>query len=279
MNFAHLLQSLSAEPWFISEVDHALLLSRHCRSLEFLVGPEAPITEADLAKAMGLAFAQRPAATIDQTTGLAEIHLFGAVARNLAPLQRATGMTDFAQLHSDFSAALGAGARGILLHVDSPGGTVSGTPEAAALVANSPVPVVAHLARAGSAAYYIAAGARRLIASPSGDVGSIGVIMPRVDLSGALEKLGIKQDTITNTAGDLKNISSTGALTEAQRTYLQSEADGMFAAFRDHILAHRLVPASAMRGQTLSGSAALAANLCDELGSAATARAHLLAML
>lgn len=267
-----LLHQLATEPWFISEPVHAELLADSLQAMAHL----SATAEMDVAKVLALAFPQRPAATMEKETGIAHIHVFGALARNLPPLARATGKTDFAQIHEDFATAQAAGARGILLHIDSPGGTVNGTPEAAALVAESKIPVVVHATRAASAAYYIAAGAKAIVASPSAETGSIGVMMPRVNLTGALEKLGIKADTITNTAGDLKGITASGELTPAQREYLQSEADGMFAAFRDHILNHRVVPPRAMRGQTLSGTAALTANLIDDIGSPATARMILL---
>lgn len=272
MRFSFLHQ-LSSEPWFISEALHAELLAE---SIAFAASSSG---DSDLSKVLAIAFPQRKAASMEKGTGIAHIHVFGPVARNLPPLQRATGKTDFAQIHEDFSAAKAAGASGILLHIDSPGGTVNGTPEAAALIADCDVPVVVHAERAASAGYYLAAGADAIISSPSADVGSIGVMFPRVDLSEALKKAGIKAEAITNTEGDLKGISATGELTPVQRDYLKSEADGMFATFKQHVLNHRAVPATAMRGQTLSGSAALAANLVDALGDASVSRAHLLKLI
>lgn len=271
-----LLSQLACEPWYISETLHAELLADMLQAAS-AIAPAGSDSEG-LTRTLALAFAQRPAATMEKETGLAHIHVFGPVARNLPPIERAMGKTDFAQLHEDFATACAAGARGVLLHMDTPGGTVNGTPEGAKLIADCPIPVVVHAKRAASAGYYIAAGADRIIASPSAEVGSIGVMMPRVDLSEALARVGIKMDTITNTAGDLKGIGQ-GALTPVQREHLKAEADGMFNAFRDHILNHRTVPAAAMRGQTMTGSAALAANLIDAVGDAGAARAHLLTLI
>ena len=42
--------------------------------------------------------------------------------------------------------------------------------------------------------------------------------------------------------------------------------DDFFGQFRDHVLTHRDVPASAMRGQTLLGARAKAAHLVDRIG-------------
>ncbi len=274
-----LLFQLANEPWFIAETIHSELLTDAVHASAFAPTSSDAGAVDTVTRTMALAFPQRPAATMEKDTGIAHVHIFGPLARNLPPLERAMGKTDFAQIHEDFAAAKAAGARGILLHIDSPGGTVNGTPEAADLVAASEIPVVVHARRAASAAYYIAAGAKAIVASPSAEVGSVGVMMPRVNLTGVMEKLGIKAETITNTAGDLKGISPTGELTPVQRAHLQETADGMFAAFRDHILNHRQVPATAMRGQTFSGFGAMSANLADAIGDPSQARAILLQTL
>lgn len=279
MRFQHLLAQLSNEPWYITEAHHAECLSAHLHAFEMVAAPSVNADADSIKRVMALNFTQRPEASLEKETGIAHVHVFGAIARNLSPIQRGTGMTDFSQLHGEFSAAIGAGAKGILLDVHSPGGTVAGTPEAAALIADCPIPVVAHLQLAGSAAYYLVAGAKHLVASPSAEVGSIGVMMPRLDVSRALANAGIVADTITNTAGDLKGITSVSSLTETQRAHLVAQADSMFAGFRDHVRAFRDVPDSAMRGQTFSGQAAVAANLVDELGDMETARAKLLSLL
>ena len=66
----------------------------------------------------------------------------------------------------------------ILLHINSPGGTVSGADEAAMAVKNSKKPVKARVeGMAASAAYWIASQASEIVASsPADDVGSIGVV-------------------------------------------------------------------------------------------------------
>ena len=100
-----------------------------------------------------------------------------------------------------------------------------------------------------------------------------------MDSSARYTAAGLRPDPIVNTGGDLKAIGFGGALTEAQREHLQEQVDADFAAFTGHILAHRAVTPDAMRGQTLSGQAALNANLIDRIGERDTARAHLLTLL
>ena len=82
----------------------------------------------------------------------------------------------------------------ILLHVDSPGGLVDGVPETAAALAaargHKPVVAVADGMMA-SAAYWIAAAAGKVVASPSAELGSIGVWTAHADLSRFYEKAGV----------------------------------------------------------------------------------------
>ena len=85
--------------------------------------------------------------------------------------------------------------KGILLHVDSPGGTVSGTGDLAGDIAAADgiKPVYAYIEDLGaSAAYWIASQARAIFANPTAEVGSIGTMTYLEDSSGAYEKAGIK---------------------------------------------------------------------------------------
>lgn len=82
-----------------------------------------------------------------------------------------------------------------LVEVDSPGGTVSGTPELFARVrafaAQKPIVFSARHFMA-SAAVWIAAGGSEIVAEPSADIGSIGVRSEHVDASAMYEKWGLK---------------------------------------------------------------------------------------
>lgn len=89
-------------------------------------------------------------------------------------------------------------AETILMDIDSPGGSVAGVKEAAAVVAQAAKKkrVIASINALGaSAAYWIASQASEVVVTPSGQVGSIGVIASHVDESRALDREGIR---ITN---------------------------------------------------------------------------------
>jgi len=270
MKFLHLAEHIYHRPWFITPESHASIRLVFERAL----ATDLHLEDSPLAD---LFPKRRPLAMAD---GIATIHILGPLGKGLSKMEQSCGATSFESIRADYATALASGARGILLEFDSPGGTVTGTPELAALIASKPLPTVAYTEDiCASAAYYLAAGADSIVATQSASVGSIGVYIPWMDTSAQYEREGLRPDPIVNTGGDLKALGFGGKLTEAQRTHLQESVDASFAEFTAHILAHRLVPASAMRGQVLSGSAALSANLIDAIGDMTTARALLVSTL
>lgn len=271
MRFPHLAEQIYHRPWLITPEAHAAirLVFEHALSS----GLHEPTAEE--MSIMDLFPKRRPLA-IDADTGIASIHVMGPLGKNLSKIEQSCGATGMEQIRGDYQQALAQGARGILLDFDSPGGTINGTPELAAMIAEKPVPTVAYTEDImASAAYYLAAGADAIFASPSAAVGSIGVYIPWVDSSAAYEARGMKPDPIVNTGGDLKATGFGGRLSPAQRAHLQEEVDGIFADFKTHVRNHRDVPDSAMRGQVLSGQAALRANLIDRVGDRGQAVAAL----
>ncbi|GIW82597.1 MAG: hypothetical protein KatS3mg105_4404 [Gemmatales bacterium] len=112
----------------------------------------------------------------------------------------------------------------ILLHIDSPGGTVAGTDDLAKEVqaAAKKKPVFAQIEDLGaSAAYWIASQADKVFAnSPTALVGSIGTLLVVYDFSQQAEKEGIR--TLVFATGDLKGAGVAGSkVTDQQADYFQ----------------------------------------------------------
>ena len=88
----------------------------------------------------------------------------------------------------------------ILLDVDSPGGNYAGTPELAQKIKTAcdqkRVWAIAD-SMAASAAYWLDSAADKFFCTPSGEVGSIGVLAIHYDWSAANEKLGVKPTYVT----------------------------------------------------------------------------------
>jgi signal peptide peptidase SppA len=273
MRFQHLIEQVYHRPWYITPAGHSAI-DRIVRAR--LLSPTADESAEPAGLNLADLFQQRRPLAID-ATGIATIHILGPVGKGLSKMEKQCGATSFEDIRADLAAAEAGGARGILLHFENaPGGTVTGTPETAQAIVDSPLPIVAYTEDLmASAAYYMAAGAKAIVASPSASVGSIGVYIPWVDRGELYAREGLKPDPIVNTGGDLKALGFGGTLTEAQRAYLQETVDEDFAEFAAHVLNYRQVEPSAMRGQTLSGKKALAANLIDAVGDLNTARAEL----
>ncbi len=262
MRFAHIAEQLYCRPWFITAEAHASL----CLVFERALASGLTEPRAEDLNLMDMFPKRRPLA-IDDETGIASIHIMGPLGKGLSKMEQSCGATSFEQIRADYAKAQEKGARGILLDFDSPGGTITGTPETAALIASKPVPTVAYTEDImASCAYYLASGADMIVASTSAAVGSIGVYIPWVDRSARYEREGMKPDPIVNAGGDLKAIGFGGKLTEAQRAHLQEEVDSSFADFKSHVRNYRAVGDGAMRGQVMSGQRALAANLIDRVG-------------
>jgi protease-4 len=91
--------------------------------------------------------------------------------------------------------------RAVVLRVDSPGGTLSGSDEIwreVRTVQAKGKPVVASLGgMAASGGYYVATPCDLIMAEPTSLTGSIGVLMELPELGGLLEKVGVRMETLT----------------------------------------------------------------------------------
>lgn len=116
-----------------------------------------------------------------------------------------------------------------------------------------------------SAAYAIAAGAAYIAASPDSTVGSIGTILPLMDVSGLWEAMGVKPDYITNAEGTLKAAGYPPSQSAEERASLQSETQCFFELFKSHVNTYRDLKKEDMRGQAFVGNSALKAGLVDEI--------------
>lgn len=158
-----------------------------------------------------------------------------SVAGTLMKQQPSMGGTSTVQIRRDVRAAANdPNVSGILLRVDSPGGTVSGTADLAADVkaARKMKPVWAHIEDLGaSAAYWVASQADQVFANTSTAlVGSIGTVMTVYDASVAAEREGIK--TLVFRTGPLKGLGTPGdPVSEEQSAHLQAIVNEMQTHF------------------------------------------------
>lgn len=266
MRLAHITNALYRSPWNITS-DGWLALHQIVQS--HLFSETVNLQMSDFIN-------PRPDGEIDEN-GIAHIHVVGTLGKHLSQIERSCGNTGYEQIEEEVTIALGDKARGFLFHFNSPGGMAAGNIETASLVSKIPVQKAAWVDElAASAAYALASGADFIAMAPSAQVGSIGTILPLVDVSGAWEQRGWKPAYITHTGGDLKDATWPPTFTDAHQAHLQEMVDDYFGQFRDHVLQHRNVGPNAMRGQTFIGKKAREANLVDHVGSYADTYAELL---
>lgn len=216
---------------------------------------------------------KRPAFSMD-ADGITHVWVYGPLLQDAAPVERDLRATDYADLAAEIGTE---GARGILLHIDSPGGTVAGCIEVAQLIEAAPVPVVAYVhGTACSAAYKLACGADYIVSSPSAISGNCGTILVYADTSALMEGMGVALHAITNDGATLKSTGHLDSITEEQRQFLQEGINEAGKAFQDHVAANRPgIDPEVWRGGWYSGQKAIDLGLVDELGSVATAAARL----
>ena len=126
-----------------------------------------------------------------------------------------------------------------------------------------------------SAAYWIASQARAIYATPSAQVGSIGVVQAVIDDTASLDAEGIKVEVFS--VGKYKAMGAPGTpLTDDQRALIQSNLAEIAGDFHKAVLARgRSIPAEAMEGQTFSGRQAQRFNLAGMVQDRAEAMRRL----
>ncbi|HAK69640.1 MAG TPA: signal peptide peptidase SppA [Treponema sp.] len=163
---------------------------------------------------------------------------------------------------------------GIILDIDSPGGTVYEADEIylRLLKYAENRPVYAYFeSLAASGGYYIGCAAEYIVANRNTMTGSIGVIAGRsIDLTGLMEKYGVKMETIH--AGRNKIMGSINEpLTDEQRKIMQSLADECYDQFTDIVSTSRNLDIKTVReladGRVYTAKQALDNKLIDKIGS------------
>ena len=212
------------------------------------------------------------------TDGVAVIPLCGVVGKKMNLFTQISGGVSTEAVGNDFLAALNDPAvKGIVLHIDSPGGTVDGTKQLADLISANKgcKPVVACAdGMMCSAAYWIGSAADSInMADLTTDVGSIGVVASHMDISAWEEKQGIKTTEIT--AGKYKRVISQYAPLSAEGAALiQGEVNQIYALFVDAVATNRGVTvedviSTMAEGRVFLGAKALEAGLVDSVATLA----------
>lgn len=164
--------------------------------------------------------------------------------------------------------------KGILLKIDSPGGGVTASDllfkEIQAYKAEHKVPVVACITGQGTSGAYMAAlSADRIVALPSAVVGNVGVLLPSISLEGLMDKLGIKNQTLTS--GRLKDSGTfLRDMNEEDKAVLEGIVKEFHKDFLAKVTSIRPVTAEDLAvigdGRVMTASTGMKHHLIDQVG-------------
>ena len=174
---------------------------------------------------------------------------------------------------------------GIMLHIDSPGGTVAGTPELAEDVraAATEKPLHAFIEDLGaSAAFWVASQADRVSANAMAAVGSIGTVSVVEDSSEMAKNMGVKVHVVST--GAFKGAFMPGTqVTDAHLAHLQERVDDMNGHFLAAIRAGRgakiLDMDAVTDGRVFPAAKAMSLGLIDSVETIEQAHADLLSVV
>ena len=211
--------------------------------------------------------------------GVAVISMCGPMTK--ATTSMSSGCSTVATRRQVRAAAADPDVRAIMLRIDSPGGSVSGTSDLADDVrsAASKKPLMGYGEDlCCSAALWVASQCGSFIANSTAMVGSIGTYCAIADYSGMFEVAGIKVHLVST--GEHKGAGTPGvAITAEQLAEFQREVNELNAHFLAAVSRGRSMPMGALKaiadGRVFVGQHARALGLADGIGSFDQAMADL----
>lgn len=251
--YRRIVQAITETPWAITEAAMKAMCEVVALRVEGVVLSREEISER---------ISSGPGSRDPYGEGaVAVVPIYGLIAPRANLMTEISGGTSLQRLWAALDqAAADPAVASILLDVNSPGGSIDLLPETAAKIRaarqRKRVVAVANTT-AASAAYWLASQADELVVTPSGSVGSIGVLAAHDDLSAAQEKAGVRTTLIS--AGRYKTEGNPyEPLGEEARAALQAMVDDFYAMFVADVARGRGVDRSAVRSGFGEGRMVLA---------------------
>jgi protease IV len=165
---------------------------------------------------------------------------------------------------------------GVLLEINSPGGTPVASQRIAERFKTSSLPVISLVGdTAASGGYMVASASDYIVASPMSSVGSIGVTMSYLEESKKNEEEGITYVQLTS--GKFKDTGTPNRpLTDEERNLLESDLQVIHNEFVNMVANYRDMEVSSVAaladGSSMPGKRAVDAGLVDSLGNRSKAQ-------
>ena len=269
MKYAHVLRAVYGTPWAITRPTFTLILDL----LDYRAA--GGVLTQDEIEGRLVAASNGPRRGGQRIDTVAVIPVYGVLSGRQNLLSETSGGSSMEGLARNFRMAMAdPDVAAIAFDIDSPGGQVDGVPEFVSeiMAARGAKPIVAVAnTLAASAAYWIAAACDELICTPSGQVGSIGVITAHLDDSQARAAAGMARTLVAVPPGkadgwDGDPISAEG-LAE-----LQAKADQFYGMFTAGVAKGRGVSVAHVKtdyggGRMLLAKPALQAGMIDRVAT------------
>jgi signal peptide peptidase SppA len=269
--YSHIIRAIAELPWAIHPAAMDLMLEIVMRRASGAqLSEEEKATRVEAAKRLG------PATSTPGS--IAVLPLFGVIAPRIQMVEDVSTPGTVADRYGQaFTQAVNdPNIAAVVLQVDSPGGSVFGVEELGNLIYDAretkPVVAVVDTGMAASAGYWIASQASELVASPSSQVGSIGVIAAHDDISKMAELAGVKRTYITAPEGGYKaEGNGWEPLSDEARAYAQELVDAYYDSFVGAVARGRKMGEKAVRseqfakGRLVTARKALEAGMVDRI--------------
>lgn len=213
--------------------------------------------------------------TMRVVNGVAVIPVAGVLRDAVDYMVKFGGATSYQLLERDFQSALANDQiKSIIFYCNSPGGSAIGCKRVADSIFNArgKKPIVAYVqGQCCSACYYIGAACDRIEATADSMVGSIGTIMPHMEMAGFIEAEGYGVTVITNGDSPKKGHGNQyEKLTPEGKATLQSFIDSYGKPFISDVARYRAtsvetVIANFGQGDAIRADVAVGANLIDSV--------------
>jgi protease IV len=164
--------------------------------------------------------------------------------------------------------------KGLILKIDSPGGSVTASDLVFSQIKEfkeaQKIPVVACVTGQGtSGAYMVALSADRIVALPSAVVGNVGVLLPSISLEGLMDKLGIRNQTLTS--GKFKDTGNPlRDMTTEDKAILEGIIKEFHRDFLTKVKEQRPVTAEDLAiiedGRVMTATSGMKVHLIDQVG-------------
>lgn len=268
-DLTHVIDSVFNRPWAVTpEMLDTIAELVSLRSAGGHLAPAEIQARLELAAAAnGPRYGQR------QHGAIGVLPIYGPIMPKAGLMTALSGASSIEQIRTGFRALLADDAvSAIILDIDSPGGRVDLVPEMATEIlaarGRKPIVAIANTLMA-SAAYWLASSADEIVASPSANVGSIGVVIRHVEVSRANERIGITHTLIQRPATKAEG-NDLEPLGDEARTHFQMVVDDIYAMFVGAVAKGRGVAAAAVRdgygkGRVLPAARAKTAGLVDRV--------------